>query len=333
MSAEPERWRARDGRRAAVGHALSVAGFTLSHMPKSRGRKTAQRAAGRRRGNPASGSSSRSRQYDVGTLSIAPERIAGLLTDENLAPDLMIELLPPMRWIYDAEGGSANRCVDATTTLRYTYEYFGIEAHVRPVDLVVSDQNTGQMVQYGRPDPRWDGNVFSGHCVLHLPGSNRLIDPTVEQYPEVRPFGLGPICGRVAAAQASPDQLATIRRGGLLPDMHIGVQRGHLMLLYTAVSEQYTDVVATGPVVVAHEAQTRRAGMNLAAVSLDLLRREFSRSRARRAPYPQLHSLLEAAGDATMEQDDAGDFRFAIPGFTGHPLGARLDELFGTRST
>lgn len=296
-------------------------------MPKSRSRKTAHRAVGRSRGNPASGTARPSRTYDVGTLRIAPERLAGLLTDESLAPDLMVELLLPMRWIYDAEGSTANRCVDATTTLRHTYDYFGIEAHVRPVDLVVSDQNTGHMVQYGRPDPRWDDDVFSGHCVLHLPGSNRLIDPTVEQYPEVRPFGLGPICGKVAAAQASPDQLAAIRGGGLPPGTHIGVQRGHLMLLYTAVSEEYTDIVTTGPVVVAHEEQCRRSGMNLAAISLDLLRRKSSLTRAYRAPYPRLHALLDAVGTAAMEQDDDRDFRFAIPGFTGHPLGARLDDL------
>lgn len=228
---------------------MSVAASTLSHMPKSRGRKTAHRATGRSRGNPAAVSTARSRTYDVGRLRIAPERIAGLLIDENLAPDLMVELLLPMRWIYDAEGSTANRCVDATTTLRHTYDYFGIEAHVRPVDLVVSDQNTGQMVQYGRPDPRWDDDVFSGHCVLHLPGSNRLIDPTVEQYPEVLVQHLvafdqpgvrtvqQPHSDRLRAVQADHDPQVGVLDGG--PALRDAVrQHAHPHLVVPVVGER-----------------------------------------------------------------------------------------------
>lgn len=100
----------------------------------------------------------------------------------------MVELLPPLLWLSDMHGLPANHCVDGCMILHYAYEQLGIIAQPRAVDLVVSDQRTDKQTFYGRPDPSWDGDTFRGHCILWLPHSSRIVDATVEQYPDVRRY-------------------------------------------------------------------------------------------------------------------------------------------------
>jgi hypothetical protein len=170
------------------------------------------------------------------------DRIGGLLISGLAPPDLMVELLPPMLWLEDAVGHPRNMCVSSCVTLHYAYTALGIEAHPRAVDLVVTNQRTDTRTLYGRPDPYWSEATFHGHCVLWLPGSGRFIDPTVEQYPDVRDYGLGPICGRLAASLATPEQQARIAHGELIPGTHVGVEREDL-LLYPTIGHEFDDVV------------------------------------------------------------------------------------------
>lgn len=253
-------------------------------------------------------------KYHFGTLRGSDQAIQALLLSGQAAPDLMVELLPALLWLSHADGLPGNICVNGVMTLHHAYDQLGIVAQPRAVDLVVSNGRTGQRTFYGRPDPHWEGNVFHGHAILWLPRTHRFIDPTVEQYPEVRRYRLGPICGRSTGASTdSPEQRAALERGELPPGSHVGVQRKDLTLLYTAVAEQYTTAVSDAALVNDTADDYRRTGVNLASQALTLFRLPEIVDRIRQAPYPRLHALLDALGTAEPVVDqETGDFRFVL---------------------
>ncbi|MET8427787.1 hypothetical protein [Nocardia sp. NPDC004860] len=92
--------------------------------------------------------------------------------------------------------------------MHYAYGLIGITAVPTPADLVITDQNTGKSIYYGDGEPRWDGENYSGHCVLWLPGSGRWIDTTVVQYPEVRASRPLPVIGRATATWVATPSIA-----------------------------------------------------------------------------------------------------------------------------
>jgi hypothetical protein len=297
-------------------------------VPKSRSRrKPAKKSQPKRRPVVSSTDELVHGHYDAGQIQAPGDKIGGLLLGGH-APDLMVELLPALLWLEHASGHPTNLCVSGCVTLHYAYAALGIEAKPRAVDLVVSNQRTGDRTLYGRPEPHWSGSTFHGHCVLWLPGSQRFIDPTVEQYPEVRKYGLGPICGRIAASLATPQQQAALQRGEMPAGTAIGVERMDLLLLYTTVDERFGDVVMAGSTVVENLAVARTSGWNLASEALVLLGRPDVIDRARRSPHSHVRALLDVLADADAEVDDAGDWRFNLPSDAGTGrAGRRLDEL------
>lgn len=262
-------------------------------------------------------------RYKVGRGSSMNKKIGGLLLSGEAAPDLMVELLPALLWLERSRRHSQNLCVSACITLHHAYAVLGIAAHPRAVDLVVSNQRTGARTLYGRPDPYWTDTTFHGHCVLWLPGSTRFIDPTVEQYPEVRRYQLGPICGPIAAVVSTAQQRAALARGELPAGTAIGVHRQDLLLLYTTVDTTFDDVVTSAPIVAEFAEETERSGRNLASEALLLLSRAEVIDRARRTPHPRLRALLDVLADAQGEVDDDGNWRFVLPDGTT----PRLDEI------
>ena len=300
---------------------------TVICVPKSRNRrKPATRSQPQRRptASPPGGSDGSGRgRYDAGRGGSVSEKIGGLLLSDGPSPDLMVELLPALLWLDHAQGHPRNLCVSGCVTLHHAYAALGIQALPRAVDLMVSNERTGARTLYGRPYPYWSGTTFHGHCVLWLPGSLRFIDPTVEQYPEVRRYRLGPICGRMIAAVSTAEQRAAFARGHLAAGTSIGVRREELMLLYTAVDAEFDDVVMSGRVVIDAGEDAERGGRNLASQALLLLSRPEVVDRARQAPHPRVRALLDFLADAEGFVDDAGDWRFTLPdGAT-----PRLDEI------
>ncbi|GAA2679399.1 MULTISPECIES: hypothetical protein [Actinosynnema] len=265
--------------------------------------------------------------YHVGTLKSAGRAVQNLLVAPEVAPDLRVELLPPLLWLQHADGLPGNLCVGATMTLHHAYAQLGIVAEPLAVDLVVRNERTYQTTMYGRPDPYWEGRVFHGHAVLWMPRSGRLCDATVERYPEVRRYRLGPVVGRsVGYGTDTPEHRAAAERGELPAGSHIAVNRKDLLLMYTVVDDRYARVVADH----AHDPELRedyrRGGVNLAAEALQLWRLPEIADRIRQAPYPRLHALLDAVGDARATVDEAGDVRFLLH-TDGGELALRLDEI------
>jgi hypothetical protein len=296
-------------------------------VPKSRGRRKPAKNRQQPRRTPSSTGSWLGRDgYDVGRIGSSTDRIGGLLLSGDAAPDLMVELLLPLLWLEYAAGYPTNLCASSCATLHYAYAELGIEAHPRAVDLLVGDRRTDKHTIYGRPDPYWNGSTFHGHCVLWPPGSKRLIEPTVEQYPEIRRYQLGPICGRLAAGMGTPEFQRRIARGELVPGSQVGVQRGDLMLLYTAVGHEFDDVVMSGPPVRDDIAEVQRSGRNLAAQAINLLRRPEIIDRARHAPHAKVRALLDLLVDAETDYDGDGNLRFIVSGDPGRSP-RQLDEL------
>lgn len=76
-----------------------------------------------------------------------------------------------------------------------------------------------------------------------------------------------------------------------------------------------------------HAEAHRRAGINLARLALHALRAPGIVERVRQAPFPGIHTLLDAVGDAPIEPDDVGDVRVTLPDGAGGTVRLRLDEV------
>lgn len=307
---------------------MSGARLIIEFMPKSKGRKPKKKQARLVPAHPtAIPAPAGPGRYTVGRLRGSEDAIGALLFSGQAEPDLMVELLPPLLWLYHAHGQPANHCVDGCMVLHYAYEQLGITAQPRAVDLVASDQRTGKRNLYGRPDPFWSDRQFIGHCVLWLPQSGRIVDATVEQYPEVRRYRLGPICGRLALTTGTAAHQSAIARGELPSGTHLAIQRNDLLLLYTTVDPAFDEIVTAAPLVLQTASQYRRAGINLASHALTLLRLPEVVDRVRQAPYPRLHALLDTIATAPATADEDGDYRFASPGPDGTDVALRLDDV------
>ncbi|MFC9916540.1 hypothetical protein [Streptomyces sp. NPDC059862] len=241
---------------------------------------------------------------------------------QHAKPDQLVELVLPHLWVSIIDGSApANVCVDACQTLRNAYGQLGVRAELQPVNLVIQDQ-TGNRVRFGSLTPSWTGTSWNGHCVLVLPDSERIVDPTIEQFEKVRAIGAGPMIGKVAlSTEPTPG-------GGLMePGAQVVLRRGDLVVTYTVAGPKALDSILDHPEVRAHVAGHRRTGVNVASLTLDALRSAGVRERAMQTPYPRLHALLQAVGDAPHEADENGDVRFLLPDDEGRERWLRLDEL------
>lgn len=304
-------------------------GSTLRNVPKSKKRQPKRRP---RRPGQARSRADASAEWNTGQADRTPSavneaHITALLDSDRVNPDLLIEMLPPLLWLWHSDALTGNLSVDGSVVLQHAYAQLGIAARVCPVDVVVKHPSNNQHTLYGRPDPCWDDEVFDGHCVVWLPQSGRLVDATVEQFPEVRRHQLGPVVGRAAFTGGSASQVAAMRSGEMPAGMSIPVVRDSgLMVLYTITGPDYRDVVTSSPLVQQTGEQYRRAGVNLASHALTLLRIPAVADRVRRAPYPQLHRLLDTIGRTEFVVDRAGDFFFTIRGDEAE-RSLRLDEI------
>lgn len=289
-------------------------------MPKSKGRKPKHTSRPGLR--PARGRA----RYQPGVLEIDPRVIATVLG--AAPPDQLVEMLPPMLWLYHSRGFQANLCVSAALTLHYAYGLIGITAVPTPADLVITDQNTGKSTYYGDGEPRWDGENYSGHCVLWLPASGRWIDTTVVQYPEVRASRPLPVIGRAAAARGGSSlDRAALAMGHLTPGTQMTVPRDELILDYTICPDPDNVVMTALNGTPGMEAILRNTGINLISGAVEWWRKPGIVERARSAPYPRLHALLDAVGDAPVSVDADDNWFFEIaPGRL-----ARADELVSGR--
>lgn len=205
--------------------------------------------------------------------------------------------------------------------LKYAYQQFGILAEVLAVGVVIHHPNGGR-TQYATDRPRWhDDNSLSGHTILLLPEHGKLIDPTIEQVPEIRALRQGPIIGRI------PEQSRHALHDG---ETSFAVQRADLFVEYQPVPRELQDRLLDGPLLVRNDDQYRRAGINLAALALQALRVPEVIGRIRQTTtFPHLLALLNTIGDAPFDVDEhTGDVLIAMPDGPVH-----LDQIPIRRGT
>lgn len=275
----------------------------------------------RRRQRPVPGPRRPSR-YDPGTLALHDAHLPYLLergSGEQLATHFL-----PLLWVKLAEGRRANSCVDACATLFHAFGQFGIEAEILPTGVVVHDGD-GQRTQFATDRPHWSTDTeFVGHAVLVLPQLGKLIDPTVEQVPPIRALGMGPVIGRIP-----PEGRDALRHGGA----SFGIPREELLIEYVPVHAEHLSVLTEAPLMAANAEAHRRSGINLATLALSALRADDVVDRIRQAPFPGIHALLDAVGNAPIEPDGAGDMRIALTDDTGATVNMRLDDLTSPPAT
>lgn len=246
-------------------------------------------------------------------LWISDEKVALLLEADDIPADVRVLLFLPVLWLSQKRGAPANLCVLSCLTLRHAYGQLGIRAELRAVELVVREPS-GRQLRLSGLEPSWQGAHFAGHCVLWLPETGRLIDPTVQQFTDISLLREGPpVMGRLGLT------------GGLPTGLRLPILRDDVTLLYTVLGEEYTAMIVNGPEIIAHKEEVRREGINLASLALIGLRFPEFVDRARAAPFPRLHSLLDAIGDAPENFAEDKNWRFAVAGPDASPR--LLDEI------
>lgn len=195
---------------------------------------------------------------------------------EHAKPDQIVELVLPFLWAALSDGRApANICVDACLTLRNAYGRLGVRAELLPVTVAIRKKN-GTGTLYGSLTPTWTGTSWNGHCALVLPGSERFVDPTIEQFDEVRTIGMGPMVGKVA--------MSTREDGSLMePGAQVMLQRGDLVLTYTVAGPEALASIVEHP----DEAQDVRFRLLDQSGQEQWLRGcDWTRSRCRRTLRP-----------------------------------------------
>jgi hypothetical protein len=189
-------------------------------------------------------------------------------------------------------GVPPNICVEACRWLHYAYAQLGIRSVLTATGLVVSGR-PGNAILRAPASPSWDGAMLDGHAVLCLPEVRRFVDPTVEQYPEVARYRIGPVSGLAAGQHGG-----SVRPTPFVPGDQLVVQRKDLTLVYTLGAPADTQVIMGHRLVRDRAEVHRRAGINLATHVVGYVRTDPD---LREAAIPRLQVLLAAVGDSRCD--------------------------------
>lgn len=243
-------------------------------------------------------------------------------------PEAMIPVLLATTWAGIQVGQSANHCVDACRTLAFALAQLGIRTELRAVELIIHDDRTGQMTRRAKQIPSWDGNELDGHCILTLPDQDRFIDATIEQFREVGALKLGPAVGR-SGGFITPDtgtfHAPRAAAARLTAGSQLALTRGHLLLAYTLSPDHANEIITAHPTIQATTDKHRRAGINLVSLLLGNLRGRGLDDVIRQAPFPRMHTLMDAIAESPVVNDN-GDVRFTTT-LDGQHRDLLLDEL------
>ncbi len=292
-------------------------------MPKSRGRKPQKQR------KPPGRPGARASQPPVGSFSAGMldartrARLSGMVTGSAPSAQTLLLTMVPTLWAGMLRGQPANICVDSCRILQCCYAQFGIRSEIRAVDMAVTD-DAGRTYIHGTPQPSWEGNVLDGHCILYLPDEQRVVDATIEQFREIARLKHGPLVGRMAV-QLTPGLRGS---GGRLPaGAQLPIRRANLTLLYTIADDDATRVILDHPASREDHGGHQRAGVNLASATLEFLRRHSQARPLDLSPYPRAAALLAAVREASVENEESGDWYFSVPGADGETSRLRLDQI------
>jgi hypothetical protein len=228
----------------------------------------------------------------------------------GLPPDRLVPLGAPVWWLNLNVGRPANVCLDSALVLREAYAQLGVSAEPKAVVLDVRDEATGREYVFGSERPRFEGEALVGHLGLWLPESGWFVDQTAQQFEVLAGQSWLPIM--VRRPRREPWGQGPLTAG-----------RGRLALSYRAVPDEVgTRLLARPSVRAAVRRRHRRAGVNLAASLVELLRGAGYRERALAGPS-RLRRLIHEVNGAPVVVDDDRNVRFRMPGTRG----VQLDEI------
>ncbi|SDM71707.1 hypothetical protein [Nonomuraea jiangxiensis] len=177
---------------------------------------------------------------------------------------------------------------------------YGIDSRVEAVILDL--EGNGTHTRYGGDGPYYNPDgTFNGHAVLIVPAADRLLDPTLQQYREV------------PDTEAATVPLMVKLGGTSLGPASAEVARSDHRVRYHPAPEHLREAWRN-VTITANEDAYRWAGANLAANVFDMLRSEFFRDKSLASPYPRLHRLVRALGEAKTVADRQRGYRFLWPG-------------------
>jgi GNAT superfamily N-acetyltransferase len=288
-------------------------------MPKSRKRKKKPQSRGRSGARPTAAAMAISPRTaprldpQIRAAAAAAPAIASAHVPTAIGK--LVATVPGLDAVIREDMGiPPNVCVEVCRWLHYAYAQLGIRSVLSAAGLVVSGP-AGNALLKAPVSPSWAGAVLDGHAILCLPEVRRFVDPTVEQYPEVARYRIGPVSG-LAMGQIG----GAVRPAPFVPGDQLIVRRKDLTLAYTLGDPAGTREIMGHWAVQDRTEVHRRAGINLATVVLDFVRGQHD---LREAQIPRLQALLAAAGDYPVRHDPGtGDWFFDLPGRQ-----LRLDEL------
>lgn len=163
-------------------------------------------------------------------------------------------------------------------------------------EVVMRDSRTGMLRRVAPRLPSWKGNLLDGHCILTLPDEDRHIDATIEQFPGISHLRLGPAVGRSGGYLTPDGRMVAVgsTASQMPPGAQLAIQRGPYMMLYTLADEPANQIITNSEHVRPHAELHRRAGINLASLTLAGLRspnlNRLARAPPRRDRAPARHA-------------------------------------------
>jgi hypothetical protein len=279
--------------RAPPDLAVAFAGavFIVEIMAARRNPKK-DKAARRRRPERRPASSGR-------RVRMSLETVTTLMMNASAETLPLIGLAGVWLWNVAEDGKGAAYCVDGCLTLHYALAEYGIASRVEAVILDV--EGNGSHTRYGGDGPNYNADgTFNGHAVLVVPAADRFLDPTLQQYAEV------------PDTEAATVPLMVKLDGASLGTAALEIARSDHRVRYHPVPDHLREAWRNATIT-ANEDAYRRAGGNLAANVFDMLRSEFLRDKTFASPYPRLHRLVHALGEAEAIADGRG-YRFRPAG-------------------
>jgi hypothetical protein len=210
----------------------------------------------------------------------------------NSPPSRMPLLVPTVAWMDRAAAHKLHpaMCVDACLKLQLALQVYGIASYpaATRVGIAPVGQRPARMHGPEHAEVTPDGK-FNGHMVLVVPHPGVFIDPTVQQFPEMR---------RTALAWMPVS--VPLPTGARFEDQAFAARRDDCDIIYEPQAEPIeVAAIWRHPLVGgSNEASVRCEGEFLASMAFSVLRDPDLRARIREAPYPRLQRQLDVLGDA-----------------------------------
>jgi len=247
------------------------------------------------------------RDYQIKPLNIDLEQCltAAASNDSGFAV-AMVPTALAVDWIRTSP---ANVCVQICAHLVDAYRLLGVEAHIVPVTAAITEGPN--IACYGEDPPRWNNDVYVGHCFVSLPGVERFVDPTIQQFDGFQ-RRKHPYVGKMVFTSQDRQPVPGDRLNLLVEDR---------AMLYTVAQADEVFIV-DHPVIQRAREENNRIAANIAAQTIEIFR-TFNMAEDL-TDHQRIRTMLDVVGDAEFHVEH-GAARFIIDG-----QARWIDELLPT---